>query len=71
VDRRSNKEIQSPHIDFLKGAGSEVMDRKRGGNHGSTSHLLYSITELPTKTILGERDEGMLFLALVSRGDIR
>jgi hypothetical protein len=47
------------------------MDRKRGGNHGSTSHLLCSINELPTKTILGDRDEDMLFSVMVSRIGIR
>jgi hypothetical protein len=59
------------HIDFLKNAGSEVMDRKRGGNQGSTSHLLCSSIELPTKTILGDRDEDMLFSVMVSRIGIR
>jgi hypothetical protein len=47
------------------------MDRKRGGNHGLTSYLLCSITVLPTKTILGDRDEDMLFSVIVSRIGIR
>jgi hypothetical protein len=61
----------TPSINFVKSPGSEVMDRKRGRNHGSASHLLCSITELPTKTILGDRDEDMLFSVMVSRIGIR
>jgi hypothetical protein len=41
------------------------------GNHGSTSHLLCSVTELPTKTIMGDRGEDMLFSVMVSRIGIR
>jgi hypothetical protein len=51
----------------MKSAGSEVMDRKPGKNHGLTSHLLCGITELPTKSILGDRDEDMLFSVMASR----
>jgi hypothetical protein len=52
---------------FPEKRGGEVTDRKRGRNQGSTSHLLCSITELLTKTILGDRDEDMLFSVIVSR----
>jgi hypothetical protein len=39
------------------------MDRKQDENQGSTSDLLCGSTELPTKTILGDRDEDMLFFS--------
>jgi hypothetical protein len=54
------------HIDFLKSGGSEVMDRKRGENQGPTSHMLWSSSKLTTKSILGYRDEDMLFSVMFS-----
>jgi hypothetical protein len=54
------------HIDFVKSAGSEMMDQKREEDQGTTSHLLFSSSESPTKTILGHRDKAMLFSVMFS-----
>jgi hypothetical protein len=51
----------------MKSAGSEVMDRKRSENQWSNYHLLCHSSELSTKTILWNWDEGMPFSVMFSR----